>query len=183
LLAPHFSQDNIAWECDNRGQLWTASAEAGYQGLASFPSAFCTSGFSQYHVYPGMPSHHAVPSMSHISGNPMQETFGIPYPLLGQTNVSVVHTDNASMKPSNRVRRQCFNCCTTDTSTWRRRSNLSAGKVVSSLPLVISILRRSDLHFTWFISFATSADYLSGRIHIPGRNGFRINAVPCPHQR
>jgi hypothetical protein len=40
------SQSNIAWECDNGGQLWTPSAEAGYQPSVAFPSAFCTSGFA-----------------------------------------------------------------------------------------------------------------------------------------
>ncbi|KAJ7614257.1 hypothetical protein DFH06DRAFT_1014208 [Mycena polygramma] len=41
----------------------------------------------------------------------------------------VVHTDDAGTKLSNSVRRRCFNCCTTETSTWRR-SNLSPGKVL-----------------------------------------------------
>ncbi|KAG5729237.1 hypothetical protein E4T56_gene7456, partial [Termitomyces sp. T112] len=40
-----------------------------------------------------------------------------------------VFTDDAATKLSERVRRRCFNCCTTDTSTWRR-SNLSPGKVL-----------------------------------------------------
>ncbi|KAJ7633867.1 hypothetical protein DFH06DRAFT_1004045 [Mycena polygramma] len=43
--------------------------------------------------------------------------------------VQVVHTDDAGTKLSNLVRRRCFNCCTTETSTWRR-SNLSSGKVL-----------------------------------------------------
>ncbi|KAI0049296.1 hypothetical protein FA95DRAFT_1516289 [Auriscalpium vulgare] len=38
-------KDKIQWECDNGGQLWTSSAEAGY-GSGSIPSAFCTNGFS-----------------------------------------------------------------------------------------------------------------------------------------
>lgn len=41
-----------------------------------------------------------------------------------------IYTDDASTKLSDRVRRRCFNCCTTDTSTWRR-SSLNPGKVVS----------------------------------------------------
>ncbi|KAJ7448318.1 hypothetical protein FB451DRAFT_956629, partial [Mycena latifolia] len=40
-----------------------------------------------------------------------------------------VHTDDAATKLSDRVQRRCFNCCTTDTSTWRR-SHLSPGKVL-----------------------------------------------------
>jgi hypothetical protein len=39
-------QSMIEWECDNGGQLWPASAEAGYQNSTAFPSAFCTAGFS-----------------------------------------------------------------------------------------------------------------------------------------
>ncbi|KAJ7432994.1 hypothetical protein FB451DRAFT_951040, partial [Mycena latifolia] len=35
----------------------------------------------------------------------------------------------AAAKPSDRVRRHCFNCCTTETSTWRP-SNLGAEKVL-----------------------------------------------------
>ncbi|KAJ7893201.1 hypothetical protein B0H13DRAFT_2037602, partial [Mycena leptocephala] len=43
--------------------------------------------------------------------------------------IQVVYTDDAATKLSDRVRRRCFNCCTTDTSTWRR-SNLSPGKLL-----------------------------------------------------
>ncbi|KAH9968680.1 hypothetical protein BC827DRAFT_1257704 [Russula dissimulans] len=38
-------QEKILWECANGGQLWTASAAAGY-GSGNIPSVFCTSGFS-----------------------------------------------------------------------------------------------------------------------------------------
>ncbi|KAJ7889179.1 hypothetical protein B0H13DRAFT_884767 [Mycena leptocephala] len=40
--------------------------------------------------------------------------------------IQVVHTDDAATKLSDRVRRRCFNCCMTYTSTWIR-SNLSPG--------------------------------------------------------
>ncbi|PPQ88286.1 hypothetical protein CVT26_011603, partial [Gymnopilus dilepis] len=43
--------------------------------------------------------------------------------------VTIVHTDDAATKLTDGIRRRCFNCCTTDTSTWRR-SNLSPGKVL-----------------------------------------------------
>lgn len=43
-------KDKIEWECDNGGQLWTTSAEAGYGGSTSFPSGFCTSGFSNLYA-------------------------------------------------------------------------------------------------------------------------------------
>ncbi|KAF7291407.1 GATA-type domain-containing protein [Mycena indigotica] len=41
----------------------------------------------------------------------------------------VVTTDDVAAKLGPLVRRRCFNCCTTDTSTWRR-STLSPGKVL-----------------------------------------------------
>ncbi|KAJ7723879.1 hypothetical protein B0H16DRAFT_1333808, partial [Mycena metata] len=40
-----------------------------------------------------------------------------------------VYTDDAGTKPSDHVRRRCFNCCTTETATWRR-SNLNRGKML-----------------------------------------------------
>jgi len=43
-------KDNIAWECANGGQLWTASVTAGYDNGAAFPSTFCTSGFSSLYT-------------------------------------------------------------------------------------------------------------------------------------
>jgi len=39
-------KDKIQWECDNGGQIWTASAQAGYGGSTTFPSGFCTAGFA-----------------------------------------------------------------------------------------------------------------------------------------
>ena len=50
-----------------------------------------------------------------------------PLPGLGGDGVS--YTDEANTKISNRLRRQCFNCKATETSTWRR-SVLSPGKLV-----------------------------------------------------
>ena len=44
-------KDKIQWECDNGGQLWSASAAAGY-GTSSetFPTGFCAAGFSSLNV-------------------------------------------------------------------------------------------------------------------------------------
>ncbi|KAF8963867.1 hypothetical protein BDZ97DRAFT_956205 [Flammula alnicola] len=39
-------QDNILWECNNGGQLWTASAAAGISNPGTIPAAFCSYGFS-----------------------------------------------------------------------------------------------------------------------------------------
>ena len=55
-----------------------------------------------------------------------------PYP--GQANY-IIHTDDATTKLSDRVRRKCYNCRTTDTSTWRR-SSLTPGKVVRLAPVL-----------------------------------------------
>ncbi|TFK39648.1 hypothetical protein BDQ12DRAFT_712286 [Crucibulum laeve] len=80
---------------------------------------------SPYHPPAGLP--HFVPAMT---GYPRPvDAYGHPYPLPGQAPAAIVHTDDAATKLSDRVRRRCFNCCTTDTSTWRR-SNLSPGKVL-----------------------------------------------------
>jgi len=43
-------QYNIAWECANGGQLWTASAAAGITNTATLPAAFCTAGFSSLYA-------------------------------------------------------------------------------------------------------------------------------------
>ena len=48
--AQFHSKSKIEWECDNGGQLWTESAEDGYGTSASFPSGFCTSGFSSVYA-------------------------------------------------------------------------------------------------------------------------------------
>ncbi|KAF8514341.1 hypothetical protein BU17DRAFT_52639 [Hysterangium stoloniferum] len=39
-------KDKIIWECQNGGQLWGASANAGYGGTTSFPDGICGPGFS-----------------------------------------------------------------------------------------------------------------------------------------
>ena len=44
-------------------------------------------------------------------------------------NEEISYTDEANTKLSNRIRRRCFNCKATETSTWRR-SVLSPGKLV-----------------------------------------------------
>ncbi|KAJ3900406.1 hypothetical protein F5879DRAFT_421948 [Lentinula edodes] len=71
-----------------------------------------------------------------LNGMPSgREPYGLQMPSMPypggpiNSNVPVVYTEDAATKLSDRVRRRCFNCCTTDTSTWRR-SNLSPGKVL-----------------------------------------------------
>ncbi|KAJ7079542.1 hypothetical protein C8R44DRAFT_824756 [Mycena epipterygia] len=94
--------------------------------------------------------HHQHPHYAPPAPFPIQHSGYVPYPLPGTILsapmappaqngggqqqqgggvIQVVHTDDAATKLSDRVRRRCFNCCTTDTSTWRR-SNLSPGKVL-----------------------------------------------------
>jgi len=38
-------KSNIIWECQNGGQLWGASAEAGYGNSTSFPESICAPGW------------------------------------------------------------------------------------------------------------------------------------------
>ncbi|KAF8433291.1 hypothetical protein L210DRAFT_3412328 [Boletus edulis BED1] len=77
-----------------------------------------------YHVSPAYNS----PPLSHASAG-TRDSPSLSYPLPGQNHYAIGYTDDAATKLSDRVRRRCFNCCTTDTSTWRR-SNLSPGKVL-----------------------------------------------------
>jgi len=70
------------------------------------------------------PVAHVVPSQ--VPGG----THEIAYHYPGQPQFNAIYTDDATTKLNDRVRRRCFNCCTTDTSTWRR-SSLNPGKVVS----------------------------------------------------
>jgi hypothetical protein len=79
------------------------------------------------HPYHPASAQFSIPTM-HPPPPPHRDPYH-PYPVPGATPVTIVHTDDAATKLSDRVRRRCFNCCTTDTSTWRR-SNLSPGKVV-----------------------------------------------------
>jgi hypothetical protein len=44
----------------------------------------------------------------------------------------IIYTDDASMKLGNGVRRRCFNCGATETTTWRR-STISYGKLVGPI--------------------------------------------------
>jgi hypothetical protein len=47
----------------------------------------------------------------------------------GDQSDQIFYTQDADVKVTRRVRRQCFNCKATETSTWRR-SQLSVGKMV-----------------------------------------------------
>ncbi|KAF8576053.1 hypothetical protein K439DRAFT_1655323 [Ramaria rubella] len=43
-------ESNIIWECQNGGQLWGTSANAGYGNSSSFPDAICSAGFSSLYT-------------------------------------------------------------------------------------------------------------------------------------
>ncbi|EIN09394.1 hypothetical protein PUNSTDRAFT_51669 [Punctularia strigosozonata HHB-11173 SS5] len=76
------------------------------------------------------PGHYPPPGARHYAvhhqGPP---TYGSGQGYTHHPPQDIVHTDDAATKLSDRVRRRCFNCCTTDTSTWRR-SSLNPGKVL-----------------------------------------------------
>ncbi|KAJ7149394.1 hypothetical protein C8R43DRAFT_887868, partial [Mycena crocata] len=94
-----------------------------------------------YHA--GYPASYPPPHPQYGPGQPFVVPYGgyASYPPPGNPNSAppgphgpivstpVEHTDDVSTKVSDRVRRRCFNCCTTETSTWRR-SKLNPGKVL-----------------------------------------------------
>ena len=43
-------QYKIIWECNNGGQLWGESAEAGYGTTATMPSGICSAGFHSLYI-------------------------------------------------------------------------------------------------------------------------------------
>ncbi|TBU45267.1 hypothetical protein BD309DRAFT_989647 [Dichomitus squalens] len=71
---------------------------------------------------------YSVPPPQNLSTRSIRPTIVPAQPYPGQPNY-IIHTDDASTKLSDRVRRKCYNCRTTDTSTWRR-SSLTPGKVL-----------------------------------------------------
>jgi hypothetical protein len=79
---------------------------------------------SSYQMPSAYPPHTTVPSMGPAPVPDMRndQMYGVEQ--------QYKFTNDATAKLSDRLRRRCFNCCTSDTSTWRR-SNLSPGKVVS----------------------------------------------------
>ena len=106
----------------------------------------------------------------------------------GNQRDRIFYTDDANVKLTDYMRRQCFNCNATETSTWRR-SLLNAGKMVrgswaicpSSAPL-LKIFPRS----------ATSVDSLSARTSFRGLKNFLAerpyprdhrNNPPCIRRR
>ncbi|KAI0701416.1 hypothetical protein C8T65DRAFT_536075, partial [Cerioporus squamosus] len=68
------------------------------------------------------------PGASSLATRSIRPTMVTTQPYPGQASY-IIHTDDASTKLSDRVRRKCYNCRTTDTSTWRR-SSLTPGKVL-----------------------------------------------------
>jgi hypothetical protein len=46
FVFPVRSKDEIAWECANGGQVWSAQAVAASASTTSMPAGFCTTGFS-----------------------------------------------------------------------------------------------------------------------------------------
>ncbi|KAI0248966.1 hypothetical protein BJV78DRAFT_1231194, partial [Lactifluus subvellereus] len=70
------------------------------------------------------------PPITHV--DPTQISRGaheLTYHYPGQHQFNAIYTDDATTKLNDRIRRRCFNCATTDTSTWRR-SSLNPGKVL-----------------------------------------------------
>lgn len=111
------------------------------QGTISPPDVFA-SPVTPYsaHTAGGYDTHGTVATMR----SPHAQTQG-GYTYHPAQQFGLVYTDDASTKLNERVRRRCFNCCSTDTSTWRR-SGLHPGKVVSPNFFIIPFLRFLAVH-------------------------------------
>jgi len=73
---------------------------------------------------------------AHLLGHPPSLPVSLPRSLNGRGGCSprfkaygTIYTDDVRMKLGDAIRRQCFNCRATQTTTWRR-STLSPGKLV-----------------------------------------------------
>ncbi|KAJ7611339.1 hypothetical protein FB45DRAFT_322073 [Roridomyces roridus] len=96
----------------------------------------CPKTFPKHHGQygPGSYPYSAHPH-SGYTGEP--QSTGYPpyaYPVPNTVPIQVTYTDDAATKLSDRIRRRCFNCCSQDTSTWRR-STISPGKIVRATAL------------------------------------------------
>ncbi|GJF00648.1 hypothetical protein PsYK624_169440 [Phanerochaete sordida] len=81
----------------------------------------------QAYPYPPHARYPADPAVQMPPGYPPSSHYAPP-PVFEQPSY-IIHTDDAATKLNDRVRRKCYNCRTTDTSTWRR-SSLTPGKVL-----------------------------------------------------
>ncbi|KAJ7644935.1 hypothetical protein FB45DRAFT_736929, partial [Roridomyces roridus] len=91
------------------------------------PPPFGYYGLPPPNASPGTPAH-ASQSVARPRGT--GSASASPRPVLPPAPPgSISYTDDAATKLTDTVRRRCFNCRTTEASTWRR-SNLSAGKVL-----------------------------------------------------
>lgn len=126
-----------------------SSAESGFVPDAPtaepIPEQIGFGGMYYHHVQNGHYHHHrwefsdtghghsAAPRILDVPVGPSAHAVGPrveltrPFPRYGSDEIS--YTDEANTKLSNRIRRRCYNCKATETSTWRR-SVLSPGKLV-----------------------------------------------------
>ena len=120
---------------------------------------------------PGYPPNaHYAPPVGYVSSRPGY----MPSPSVVSPSqpTYIVHTDDAATKLNDRVRRKCYNCRTTDTSTWRR-SSLTPGKVVRSSPYAYAVLVYSHTH-----SSATSVVSLSARTRAHAQSSCPTSEAP-----
>ena len=115
-----------------------------------------------------LPTAHVVPTQIPSGAHEMPSHYPAPQ------QFNAIYTDDATTKLNDRIRRRCFNCCTTDTSTWRR-SSLNPGKVVSILYTVLSLAAYC------YHSFAINVDCLNVHTIVQGQSSFPTNEVPSLH--
>lgn len=105
----------------------TNQSSFSYSPQPSFDHRYHPSDTSHSTGYQIPPPGYSGPTMSSIPHPHLpsvRDGYNLAYPLLpqqgpGQRGHSIVLTDDAATKLSDRVRRRCFNCCSSETSTWR----------------------------------------------------------------
>lgn len=101
--------------------------------------------------------------------------------ITGPTAYAVVYTDDTTVKLTSRVRRQCFNCNSKATTTWRR-SMLMFGKWVCDFFCLRESIRKAFLFLKTNIRrFATSAGCLSELTQLRGQRRSRAGVVLVRH--
>jgi hypothetical protein len=178
------SLNSTSWHIPTVPDTSTAGSQASEQPAYTNPAYDFTRPGHYHHgreFFPPSRGYYDARALEHPLEPPSASTqFASPRGMIDQrypatTAYPVTYTDDAGLKLCDRVRRQCFNCKATTTTTWRR-SMLSPGKLVRSHA---SVRRNKPVLTKKFdCRFATSAGCLSGRTQFRGRRHFRADAVP-----
>lgn len=100
-----------------------------YEGSVKLEHASASAMVVPTQLPPAHPQSFYRPSSSSSS---VSSVSGLPPAYLNPaiSSIPIMHTDDASSKETQYLRRKCFNCATTEPPSWRR-STLNPGKIVS----------------------------------------------------